>query len=222
MSAALHEIGRAVAARRGLWAAITLAIFAGYYLALLAATMLRFGSWPNYARLHDLAGGIRLIFAGTAHWGDILDLLAEEILLEVGYLHPTFGLAEWSVNFIPVRALLVLALAALAATFAVLTRCPPGTACAARSGKGAGAAAGLGGVLIALSSATLTWVVCCSTPSWVVGLAMMGLGVSASLALEPLGTWIAAAGLLLLAAGVLLQARRRARVAADRLVGAHA
>lgn len=216
----IGEIRGAIGERRRLWLGIALGIPAAYYAALLLATVLRFGSWPNYARLHDFPGNVRLIFAGTSDASDILDLLGEEILFETGYMHPKFGLAEWSVNLIPAKMLLVLALGALVATFFVLARRPADAGCAAPRTRRAAAATGFGALLIALSSATLTWVVCCSTPTWVVGLAMMGLGVSTALALEPLGTWLTIAGLLSLSAGVLIQARRRASALAPLPAGA--
>ena len=79
----------------------------------------------------------------------------------------------------------------------------------------AGGAAGIGSALVALSNLTMSWVVCCSTPSWVVGLAMMGLGVSTSLALEPYGFWLNAGGFLLLGGSVFWIAAAQTRRDAD-------
>jgi hypothetical protein len=59
---------------------------------------------------------------------------------------------------------------------------------------------------VALTSITMSWVVCCATPTWVVGLAIMGLGVSTSLWLEPLGTWLSYAGFAALLVGVFVAA----------------
>jgi hypothetical protein len=44
----------------------------------------------------------------------------------------------------------------------------------------------------------MSWVVCCATPTWVVGLAMLGLGVSTSLSIEPVGFWFNAFGFILM------------------------
>jgi hypothetical protein len=44
----------------------------------------------------------------------------------------------------------------------------------------------------------MSWVVCCATPTWVVGLAIMGLGVSTSLSIEPVGFWLNALGFILM------------------------
>jgi len=60
-----------------------------------------------------------------------------------------------------------------------------------------------------MSSATLSWVVCCATPTWVVSLAMLGMSASLALWLEPLGDFITISGFLLLAGCVLYLARRR-------------
>jgi len=59
-----------------------------------------------------------------------------------------------------------------------------------------------GAALVAMTNVTLAWVVCCATPSWVVGLAILGLGVSSSLWLEQFGWWIEYAGFALLLASL--------------------
>ena len=55
-----------------------------------------------------------------------------------------------------------------------------------------------------MTNVTLAWVVCCATPNWVVGLAILGLGVSSSLWLEQFGWWIEYAGFVLLLASLYL------------------
>ena len=74
---------------------------------------------------------------------------------------------------------------------------------------GEGAAATGGATLVGFSSAPLSWVVCCATPTWVVSLAMMGMSASLALWLEPLGDFITIAGFLLLFLSVWFLARRR-------------
>jgi hypothetical protein len=56
-----------------------------------------------------------------------------------------------------------------------------------------------------MTSATLTWVVCCATPSWIVGLAMLGMSSSLALWLEPFGKIINVLGLILVVWIILLQ-----------------
>ena len=71
------------------------------------------------------------------------------------------------------------------------------------------AAASGGAAMVGLSSATLSWVVCCATPTWVVSLAMMGMSASLALWLEPVGDLITIAGFSLLFFSVWFLARRR-------------
>lgn len=199
---ALALILRAIRGNFGRWLAIAVGAAALYNAALLAATILRFGTWPNYVKVHALIDAVRLIFKGTPDLVDALALLSDEIWIEIGYMHPSFRVAEWSFNIMPARLSLVLLGGALLATYVVL-----GRACTARS-RSSTAAVGAGSTLIAFTSATLMWVVCCSSPSWVVGLAMLGLGVSTSLALEPLGLLLTLSGFVLLFAGIVAKASR--------------
>jgi hypothetical protein len=62
----------------------------------------------------------------------------------------------------------------------------------------AGAAGGLGAFLVGVASITLSWVVCCATPNWVVGLAILGVSVSTSLWMEQFGPWLEYLGIVLL------------------------
>ena len=61
--------------------------------------------------------------------------------------------------------------------------------------------------------ATVTWVVCCAGPTWVVVLAMLGLGSSLALTLQPLGWLMAPIGLALVGGAVYLEAQRAAEAA---------
>ena len=70
------------------------------------------------------------------------------------------------------------------------------------------AAAALGSAFIGLTGATLTWVVCCATPSWVVALTMLGMSASLALWLSPLGAVLKGLGLLMLVGVVAAQVRR--------------
>lgn len=108
------------------------------------------------------------------------------------------GISEWSLNINPVKVAVVVVLAALIATVAALIL-HRRTQCSGKVLNGAGAAGGLGALLVGMTNVTLAWVVCCATPSWVVGLAILGLGVSTSLWLEQFGWWIEYAGFAALA-----------------------
>lgn len=60
------------------------------------------------------------------------------------------------------------------------------------------------------TTAAMSCVVCCRTPSWVVVLAMLGLCVSTSLALENLGPVLFNSGLGLLAVSIFMVAHSQA------------
>jgi hypothetical protein len=70
------------------------------------------------------------------------------------------------------------------------------------------AGTGAGAGLVALTGATMPWVVCCASPSWIVGLTMLGMSVATADWLEPVGVWLNVAGFALLAATAFLMAAR--------------
>ena len=142
-----------------------------------------------------------LILESTPSIRDSIIIIKDEWLLEIGYMNYDFGLgiSEWSLFIVPAKVLAVALLGALVSTNYLLLRqsssCQKISSIEARS---AGTATGVGATLMAIASITLSWVVCCSTPTWVVGLAMLGLGATTALWLEPLGTWLNVAGLIIL------------------------
>lgn len=123
------------------------------------------------------------------------------------------GISEWSLTLVPPKMAVILLLGALVATIWALTRVP---ACSRGAPDTATvvAASGLGTGLVALTGATMTWVVCCASPSWIVGLAMLGVGVATANWLEPIGPWLSLGGFLLLGATVIVLARRQVPVKA--------
>lgn len=207
----VRTVGGAVAARRGLWLAITFGFPLVYYPLLLVALMVRFEALPNYAVLHDWPGNVAEIVRATPAVADMAPIIIQEWLLEVGRMNYDYGhgISEWSLTIIPAKAMVVLLLSALTATLAVLML-QARRHCAARDLRGDAAAGGLGAALMALTGVTLYWVVCCSYPTWVVGLAMLGLGVSTSLWLEQFGWWIGYAGCALLLAAIWRLSGRQA------------
>lgn len=188
---------------------------AGLVLALLSLQLgllaFRMGHWPNYAIWHDWLGSLATIWHSTPSLQDIPAIVADEWLLEIGYMNYAFGrgLSEWSVVLVPAKALAVFAIGVLGALNLMMAR-----GCA-WSVRGTGAAAvGAGTLLAGLANITMTWVVCCAAPTWVVGLAILGLGISTSLSLIPLGPWLQVAGFALLLVGPLLLRRRHDAAAA--------
>jgi len=200
-----RRIRAAVTARPRLWLAVTLGFPIVYYLMMFAALVIRFQAWPNYAVTYDWLGNVAEIIRATPSLSDIGAIIAQEWLFEVGRMNYDFGngISEWSLNINPAKVLVVCLLAGLIATLTVLMTGRPAQCSTARL-NGAGAAGGLGAALVAMTNVTLAWVVCCATPSWVVGLAILGLGVSSSLWLEQFGWWIEYAGFVLLLASLYL------------------
>lgn len=186
------------------WLGITLMITCAYYLVILLAPMVKFRQWPNYLETYNWPENVARILRSTPSWRDSILIIKDEWVLEVGYMNYDFGIgiSQWSLFLAPTKIIGIVTLGGLAASFYLCTQ-------ALRAQRpcyvvpGIKAIAGVGSLCVALASVTLSWVVCCSTPTWVVGLAIMGLGVSTSLWLEPLGPWVHFAGFALLLAAVL-------------------
>ncbi len=181
-----------------------------YYTTLLLLTMLRFGEIPNYVEFYDIFAIYGGIFEGTPSLSDALMIMKDEAWFETGYKNPDYyGVATWSYMLIPPKMLLVLLLGMLLGVFSVLV-VSKRKACASGKDKKMVAAAGIGSSLVCLTSATLTWVVCCATPSWVVALAMLGMNASLALFLEPMGQVMMITGLGIMFAVIIMQLRQMA------------
>ena len=210
---ALAEIGGEV---RDGWRSLLLwglaaAVFSQVFM--LAMLMLRFGAAPNYVEFYDWFGAVAKIIRSTPSASDWAPIIWEEWLIEIGRMNYDYGagISEWSLNVVPSRLLMLFGLGVLTALCLRLARA---RSCGRGAAAGGAAATGLGAALVAITNATMSWVVCCATPSWVVGLAMMGLGVSTSLALERIGPWVSLSGYALLFAAIFALAARRAARAA--------
>ena len=222
-SPALQRISiivEAISARWRLWGAIVLGFTVLFYLAQLAALVLKFGDLPNYWTFYNWPGSIWTILVSTPSLSDSLSIIAEEWLLEIGYMNYDFGngISEWALSILPFRVAAVMALAAMLATVHVLLLYR--RECGLKASPAAPGAAGVGGALVGFTSITMYWVVCCSSPTWVVGLAMMGLSASLSLWVEPVGPWLSAAGFALLALAIFIAASPGAAGSSTRVKGA--
>lgn len=191
------------------WLIITATFTVLYYLALLGAMIYRFGNWPNYVTPYNWFGNVAEIIRATPSYQDMLPIIRDEWLLEVGYMNMSYGhgISEWSLNLIPAKMVLTVLLGAMIATVWALSS-QQRRVCEKPALSAGVAASGAGAGLVALTGATMSWVVCCATPSWIVGLAMLGMSVSMANWLEPAGTWVGAAGFSLLAVGIIWQARQ--------------
>jgi hypothetical protein len=191
---------REIAANRGRWLAIVLAVVTGYEILQLALLIIRFEKFPNYLALHDWPANVMRIIRSTPAVADMIPIILDEWLIEIGSMNYSFGrgIAEWSFVLLPAKLVVVLAVAILFATDIVLLRAAS-QACSLSTRVGALTAAASGTLLAGAATTTITWVVCCAAPSWVVGLAVMGLSTTAALTLQPIGSWLVLAGLAALA-----------------------
>jgi hypothetical protein len=194
-------VRREIAAHRREWLAVMLAVIVGFQIVQLALLIVRFEKFPNYMRMHDWPANVWRIIRSTPALADTIPIILDEWLVEIGSMNYSFGhgIAEWSFVLMPAKLVLVLGFAILFATNVVLLRAA-GQACGLSTRIGTIAATVSGTALAGTATTTITWVVCCAAPSWVVGLAVMGFSTTAALALQPIGGWLVLAGLASLAA----------------------
>lgn len=177
---------------------------------MMIALVIRFQAFPNYVVFYNWPGNVWRIIQNTPSVSDMGPIIAQEWLIEIGQMTYDYGLglSIWSLNVVPGNMLMLFVLGCLSGLCIRLMRQPN---CPTTLRSGTGVATGLGTILVAMTNATMSWVVCCATPNWVVGLAMMGLGVSTSLALEPLGLPLALSGFALLIFTIFTLAWRKYR-----------
>jgi hypothetical protein len=209
MTSALACLRREVLARLWFWVTVVVAFFVGFHGLQLATLMVRFEAWPNYAVVHDWPANVARIVRSTPAISDTIPIILDEWLVEIGSMNYSFGrgIAEWSFVLIPGKAVVVLGIAALIATNLVLLRAA-GKTCAVSARLGSLAATGAGAFVAGAAAITITWVVCCAAPTWVVGLSVMGVGVATALALAPLGGWLSLLGFSTLVASAILLLRQ--------------
>ncbi|MGL6159653.1 hypothetical protein [Microbulbifer sp.] len=193
---------------KALWLGISAGFTLLYYTVLLLAPMIKFQQWPNYVTTYNWLENTGRIIASTPSWADRLTIIKDEWLFEIGYMNHDFGIgiSQWSLFVAPAKILEIMAFGAFLGVLFLIIRSIGEVSCSKRHLWAAQATGGVGAGLVALTSISLSWVVCCATPSWVVGLAMMGLGVSTSLWLEPIGWWLHMAGFGLLLSALYVAA----------------
>ncbi len=175
-----------------------------FQVLMLVALMVRFQAIPNYTTFYNWPSSVITIIQSTPSWMDVWPIIAEEWLIEIGYMNYDYGMgiSEWSLNVVPYRMFVLMIMGILLALCLQLVKSDScaiaGTDNKVVQSGGAFAALSGGTLLVAMTNVTMSWVVCCATPSWVVGLAMLGLGVSTSLALESLGLGLSLGGFALL------------------------
>jgi hypothetical protein len=198
---ALTILRREVGASAWMWLALVVGFFAASQLVQLALLVLRFQEFPNYLTVYDWLGNVARIARMTPSISDMVSIMLDEWLIEIGSMNFEYGhgIAEWSFVLVPAKAVVVLVIALLLATNVVLLRAVRKT-CPLSARLGASIAATGGALVAGAATMTITWVVCCAAPTWVVGLAVLGVSVATAFALQPIGGWLSLAGILLLAA----------------------
>jgi hypothetical protein len=206
---ALVILQREVRGSARLWLLVAIGFFVGFQLLQLALLIGRFQVFPNYLIVHDWFANIARIVRMTPSVGDMIPIMLDEWLVEVGSINYSFGrgVAEWSFVLIPGKAVIVLGIAALVATNLVLLRAAWRT-CGIFARLGSSAATGAGAIVAGAAATTITWVVCCAAPTWVVGFAVLAVGVTTALALQPFGGWLLLLGLSTLVMSAILLLRQ--------------
>ena len=209
MKRVLINCATAIRSRWALWLAISIGWSVIYYSGLLLALVIQFGNVPNYVTWFDWPANVARIFHSTPSLTDAIAIAREEWLVEAGYLNTNFGvgISEWSLTLVPEKMLMMLIMGILLATIWVLNAARIHS-CSLAEGSASLTATGAGAGLVALTGATMTWVVCCASPSWIVGLTMLGMSVAMADWLEPAGIWLNALGFMLLGATVYIMASR--------------
>jgi hypothetical protein len=195
----LASISRQIRSHLLLWAGLTIVFFSTFHLWQLALLVLSFGELPNYLTVHDWPTNIARIARMTPSAADMLSIMLNEWLIEVGSMNYAYGrgIAEWSFVIMPAKAAIMLVLSALLATIVVLLgvvreTCPLSLRIATSVGA-------IGGAITAgLATMTITWVTHCATPTWIVGLSILGVDTLTAFAVEPFGNWMIVFGFALL------------------------
>ena len=71
----------------------------------MVALMVRFQAVPNYIQFYDWVGNVSWIIQSTPSWRDMIPIIWEEWLIEIGFMNYDYGtgISEWSLNVIPSR-----------------------------------------------------------------------------------------------------------------------
>jgi len=198
---------------RGLVIGFALGFPIAFYLLLLTIPILRYGHVPNYVTSYDWFGNVARIIQSTGSIHDMVPIILNEWIIEIGYMDMNWGhgIAEWSLSLQPHRIVLVsltgaliglnlgLMLDRLEVAGSTMQQC--------LHAGGSGVLTSVGALMTGVTNATLFSIACCSTPSWVGSLAILGVETSSAFALEPYGEAGSAFGLAMLVISALWLAR---------------
>ncbi|WP_148203765.1 hypothetical protein [Nitrobacter winogradskyi] len=175
-----------------------------YYGAQIAVLYFRLGHLPNYITAYDYPANVARIIRSTPAVSDMIPIILNEWIFEIGYMDYDYGhgIAEWTMGIPPSKLLMIAIASVLISVNALLWRTARHS-CFHLERRSLVGMTGLGAVTVGLVSISLSWVVCCGTPTWIVGLALLGLDVGLAFALEPFGVWIVSVGFIILAMSTL-------------------
>ncbi len=195
-SAGKGGAARAVIIGLARWRVMILAFAVGFpivfYGLLLGVLVVKYGHLPNYLTRHDWIHNVLGIIHGTPSMRDMVPIILNEWLLEIGYMDYQYGhgVADWSLAIIPHKlAIMSLAGALIGLNAALLCerRAPQTLSRECVRASRFGFLTCLGAVSTGLTSATVFSVACCAVPSWAGSLTILGMETSLAYALEPFG-----------------------------------
>jgi hypothetical protein len=183
-----------------------------FYLVLLSILVLQYGHLPNYVTRYDWIANVLRIIHATHSVADMVPIVLNEWLLEIGYMDYSFGhgVSEWSLAIIPHKLVIMSLAGALIGLNIVLlverhSERTVSQQCvqACRSGV----LTSMGAFCTGLTSMTVFSVACCAAPSWAGSLTVLGVETSLAYAIEPFGPMTSMIGLAALVASALWIAR---------------
>lgn len=202
----LRVVRDEVSARRGWFCLLALLTFAGYAGFIVAMVALRAGTLPNHLRGFRVAEGIAEALTLAMPFRERYALLAEQPLLEFGYLHPLMGSLEGAYTLTLHVLLNLLLVSALIAAYAlVMARALRARGLTGRALAGLGLAGG-SSTLGVLTAGAAT-VACCGGPAASVALTLLGAGAGAGVVLAEHDGAFGAFGVLLMLASLGVAAR---------------
>jgi hypothetical protein len=194
------------------WCAMIFAFAVGFpilfYLLLLGVLVVRYGHLPNYVTRHDWIHNVLGIIHGTPSVRDMVPIILNEWLLEIGYMDYQYGhgVADWSLSIIPHKlAIMSLAGALIGLNVALLNERQASRTLAqeCRRACRSGCFTCLGALCTGLTSATVFSVACCAAPSWAASLTILGMETSLAFTLEPFGPFASLIGIVFLCTSAL-------------------
>lgn len=209
-----HSVLATVRRHRALILGFTLLFPVFFYLVLMGLLVARFGHLPNYVTPYDWFGNIWRIVEGTGSISDVLRISMDEWLLEIGYMNYAYGrgVSEWSLLIIPHKVAIVMAIGALIGlNFALIADQKPAGSFLRQQIRSVrcGLLTSVGALFASLTCITLYWIICHSGPTWVVSLAILGIDLSTTSAIEPIGSALSLAGAAVLVLSALLTIHER-------------